>query len=144
MNAIKVPAPDLLRFCIGCFEKLGMRPEEARLTAENLVFANLRGVDSHGVIRLKIYCDRVRAGGFKLKVQRRIVSDGPSAALMDGQHGLGQVAATAAMRLAIEKAAETGMALVTVKNSNHFGAAGFYAMSALEHGMIGFAATNAG
>jgi LDH2 family malate/lactate/ureidoglycolate dehydrogenase len=144
MNEIKVPATKLSDFCIACFEELGLSPEEARLTAENLMFANLRGVDSHGVIRLKIYADRIRAGGFKRGVGPQIVSEQDSAAVIDARHGLGQVAATAAMRLAITKAERSGVGVVTVKNSNHFGASAFYAMQALEHGMIGFAATNAG
>jgi LDH2 family malate/lactate/ureidoglycolate dehydrogenase len=144
MNEIKVPATKLLNFCIACFEKLGLSPDEARLTAENLIFANLRGVDSHGVIRLKIYADRIRAGGFKLNVRPQILSEQDSSALIDAQHGIGQVAATEAMRLAISKAGKTGVAVVTVRNSNHFGASAFYAMQALDHGMIGFAATNAG
>src|SRR5213594_1834304 len=122
MNEIKVPATKLLALCIACFEKLGLSPEEARLTAENLIFANLRGVDSHGVIRLKIYADRIRAGGFKLNVRPQILSEQDSCALIDAQHGMGQVAATEAMRLAISKAGKTGLAVVTVRNSNHFGA----------------------
>jgi LDH2 family malate/lactate/ureidoglycolate dehydrogenase len=144
MNQINVPANDLAAFCAGCFEKLGLSPEDARLTAENLIFANLRGVDSHGVIRLKIYADRLRVGGFKTNVRPQVVCEQDSSALIDAQHGVGQVATTAAMKLAIDKAAKTGMAVVSVKNSNHFGASAFYAMQAVEHGMIGFAATNAG
>lgn len=140
----KVPGEQLLEFCVACFEKVGLSPIDARLTADNLIFANLRGVDSHGVIRLKIYIERLRAGGFKSNVQAQIVSEQESAALLDAQQSVGQVAAMAAMRLAIAKAAKTGLAVVSVRNSNHFGASAFYAMHALQHGMIGFAATNAG
>ena len=144
MNETTVPAGKLLAFCRACFEKLGLSKQHARLTAENLIFANLRGVDSHGVIRLKIYAERLRAGGFKPKVRSKIISEQESSALIDACHGMGQVAAAAAMKLAIAKAKKTGMAVVSVRNSNHFGASAFYAMRALEHGMIGFAATNAG
>jgi LDH2 family malate/lactate/ureidoglycolate dehydrogenase len=143
-NEINVPARELSAFCVACFETAGLSPEDARLTAENLIFANLRGVDSHGVIRLKAYVERLRAGGFKRGVQPQVVCEEESSALIDGQHGMGQVAATTAMKLAIGKAAKTGVAVVSVRNSNHFGASAFYAMQALEHGMIGFAATNAG
>ncbi len=143
-NEIDVPAADLSAFCVACFEAAGLSPEEARLTAENLIFANLRGVDSHGVIRLKVYVERLRAGGFKRGARPQVVGETASSALIDGQHGLGQVAATTAMKLAIEKARKTGVAVVSVRNSNHFGASAFYAMQALEHAMIGFAATNAG
>ena len=144
MNETKVPAAKLSAFCSACFAKLGLSSQNARLTAENLIFANLRGVDSHGVIRLKIYADRLRAGGFSPKVRTKVVAEHESSALLDARHGVGQVAANAAMKLAILKAKKTGIAVVSVKNSNHFGASAFYAMRALEHGMIGFAATNAG
>jgi LDH2 family malate/lactate/ureidoglycolate dehydrogenase len=144
MNEIKVPAAKLSAFCRACFEKLGLAPRGARITAENLIFANLRGVDSHGVIRMKIYADRLRAGGFKPKARPQVVAEQESSALIDARHGVGQIAATAAMRLAITKAKKTGVAVVSVKNSNHFGASAYYALQAVEHGMIGFAATNAG
>lgn len=140
----KVSAGALLRFSAACFEKLGVTPRDAQITAENLLFANLRGVDSHGVIRLKIYTERLRAGGFKANVRPRIVSEEASCALLDAGNGLGQVAGVEAMKLAIAKAGQTGAALVGLKNSNHFGAAAFYAIQAVESGMIGFAATNAG
>jgi LDH2 family malate/lactate/ureidoglycolate dehydrogenase len=143
-NEINVPARELSAFCVACFEVAGLSPEDARLTTENLIFANLRGVDSHGVIRLKAYVERLQAGGFKRGVWPQVVCEEGSSALIDGRHGMGQVAATTAMKLAIEKAAKTGVAVVSVRNSNHFGASAFYAMQALAQGMIGFAATNAG
>jgi len=144
MNEILVPAPKLLAFCTACFQKLGLSAANARLAAENLIFANLRGVDSHGVIRMKIYADRLRLGGFKAKARPKVVRENQSSALIDAQHGVGQVAASAAMKLAIRKARKSGAAVVAVKNSNHFGASAFYTMQAIEHGMIGFAATNSG
>jgi LDH2 family malate/lactate/ureidoglycolate dehydrogenase len=139
-----VSAGALLKFSSACFEKAGLSPNDARLTAENLVFANLRGVDSHGVIRLKIYVDRLRAGGFKSQARSKVVSEQAACALIDAGHGVGQVAAMEAMHLAIAKARTSGLGLVGIKNSNHFGAAAFYAIKALDHGMIGVAATNAG
>ncbi len=140
----KVDAPALLQFCINCFTQRGLPPDDARLVAENLIFANLRGVDSHGVIRLKVYCDRLRAGGFKLDARPEVVAEDEATAIVDAQGGIGQAAAKTAMNLAISKAENTGLALVTVRNSNHFGACGFYAMDAIKAGMIGFAATNTG
>jgi LDH2 family malate/lactate/ureidoglycolate dehydrogenase len=144
MNPINVSADDLLSFTQACLAAVGVPPEDARVTAENLAFANLRGVDSHGVIRLKIYVDRVRAGGFRAGARPQVVQESASTALLDAGHGLGQPAAQAAMQLAVRKASETGLAVVSVRNSNHFGACAFYAMQALPKGMIGFAATNAG
>ncbi len=144
MSETPIPVSQLSEFCIACFEKVGLAAADARLTADNLIFANLRGVDSHGVIRLKIYLERLRAGGFNCNARPQIVSEHDSAALLDGQNGVGQVAAMAAMKIAMAKATKTGVAIVSVKNSNHFGASAFYAMQALADGMIGFAATNAG
>src|SRR6185369_17360685 len=118
MNEIKVSAPELLRFCTACFEKAGLSASDARLTANNLLFANLRGVDSHGVIRLKVYIERLQRGGFKADAQPEIISEQPSSVLMDARHGVGQVAAMAAMKVAIEKARKTGLAIATVRNSN--------------------------
>ena len=146
MTAIStlVPHQTLASFCAACFKKLGLPPADARITADNLVFANLRGVDSHGVIRLKAYGDRLRAGGFRAGVRARTLSETLSCAALDAGGGVGQVAGVAAMDLAIAKAKTTGVGLVTVKNTNHFGAAAFFAVRALKHGMIGCAATNAG
>lgn len=139
-----VPADTLLHFCSECLQKTGLSSHDAQITAENLLFANLRGVDSHGVIRLKIYTDRIRAGGFNSKAQPAVVSEDSAVALLDGQHGLGQVAGSKAMSLAIDKAKNAGTAFCSVRNTNHFGAAAFYAMKAVDHGLIGLAATNAG
>src|SRR5262245_21573268 len=112
MNEPKVPAAELAAFCRACFGKLGLSAPNARLAADNLIFANLRGVDSHGVIRMKIYAERLRAGGFKPKARPTVVAEQESSALLDARHGVGQVAAAVAMKLAIRKAKRTGMALV--------------------------------
>jgi LDH2 family malate/lactate/ureidoglycolate dehydrogenase len=144
MKNSAVPAAKLAAFCAACFQKLGLSAPNARLTAENLVFANLRGVDSHGVIRMKIYADRLRVGGFKAKARPSLIAEQPSTALIDARQSVGQVAAMTAMKVAIAKAKKTGAAIVSVQNSSHFGASAFYAVRAIEHGMIGFAATNAG
>ena len=93
---------------------------------------------------MKIYADRIQAGGFKANAKPQIISEQEGSALLDGGHGMGQVAAMSAMNLAINKARKTGVALVSVKNSNHFGASAFYALQACAHKMIGLAATNAG
>ncbi|HXJ59719.1 MAG TPA: Ldh family oxidoreductase [Verrucomicrobiae bacterium] len=144
MNDIRVSADALLRFCRACFEKAGLAGSVAQVTADNLVFANLRGVDSHGVIRLKVYVDRLHAGGFNAAAQARVIAEDAATALLDGGGGMGQAAAVAAMDLAIAKAAQSGAGWVSCRNSNHFGAAAFYALRAIDRGMIGFAATNSG
>ncbi len=137
-----VPHEVLHRFCSECFVKLGMTPEDAALTADNLIFASLRGVDSHGVMRLKIYTDRMRAGGTDPRARPRLVSESATHVLLDGGHGAGQVGTTEVMRRVIAKARDSGLAMGGVRNSNHFGAAAYFAMMAVEHGMIGVALTN--
>src|SRR5262252_5738538 len=87
MNHIRVSHRKLFAFCRRCFEKLGLSATDARIVGENLIFANLRGVDSHGLIRMKIYADRLRAGGFKAKTRPKVISDQSSAALIDAGQG---------------------------------------------------------
>ncbi len=134
----------LREFCQQCFERLGVARADAKLTSEALVAANLRGVDSHGVVRLKTYVDRLRAGSIRPHGQPTFINESTAFALLDGGSGLGQVISSKAMRLAIEKARASTVAVVGVRNSSHFGAAAFYGLMAVEEGMIGLAATNAG
>jgi len=140
-----VASEKLLEFSKRCFEKLGLPEEDAELTAQALIWTSLRGVDSHGVIRLKAYADRLRAGGVNPLSPSRVVKEGPTFALVDGGNGVGQVVSMRAMKLAVEKAEEAGIAVVGVRNSSHFGAAAFYPLMTTEgRGMIAFASTNAG
>jgi LDH2 family malate/lactate/ureidoglycolate dehydrogenase len=133
----------LIDFCAGVFERLGLSGNDARLTAVMLVAANARGVDSHGVVRLRIYADRLRSGGIKPHGEPSVISDGPAFALLDGCGGVGQLIALRAMELAVEKARATTVAVVAVRNSNHCGALAPYGLIAAEGGMIGLATTNA-
>jgi len=144
MSDTRISVSELIRFCGDCFSKLGLCAEDAKLTAEAIVAANLRGVDSHGIIRMKVYADRLRAGGIKPGGEFRIMRQGEAFALVDGGGGVGQIVSAKAMRLAVEKGLSEGISIVGVRNSNHFGAAAFYALMAVERGMIGFAASNAG
>ena len=122
---------------------MGCPPEDARLATEVLLEADLRGVDSHGVARLSGYVRLWEAGRINAKPNMRIVHETPSTATVDGDSGLGLVIAPRAMAIAKEKADRVGTGWVTVKNSNHFGIAGYHAMMALERDMIGLAMTNA-
>jgi LDH2 family malate/lactate/ureidoglycolate dehydrogenase len=133
----------LTAFCAGVFERLGLSAADARLTAGMLVAANARGVDSHGVVRLRIYADRLRSGGIKPHGEPQTISEGPAYALLDGCDGVGQLIALRAMRLAVEKAGTSTVAVVGVRNSNHCGALAPYGLIAVEQGMIGFGTTNA-
>lgn len=122
---------------------MGCPPQDAKLATEVLLEADLRGVDSHGVARLSGYVRLWEAGRINPKPNMRIVHETPSTATVDGDSGLGLVIAPRAMDIAIAKAANVGTGWVSVKNSNHFGIAGYHAMEALSSDMIGIAMTNA-
>ena len=125
------------------FLAIGCPPKDAKLAAEVLLEADLRGVDSHGVARLSGYVRLWEAGRINPTPNMRIVHETPSTATVDGDGGLGLVIAPKAMDIAIEKAEKVGTGWVSVRNSNHFGIAGYHAMEALSSDMIGMAMTNA-
>jgi len=132
------------KFMVDVFEELGVVGEDARVCADVLITADKRGIDSHGINRLKpIYYDRIKAG-IQFPVTRfEIVKEGPTTAVVDGHNGMGQVISKKAMDMAIGKAEKFGMGMVAVRNSTHYGIAGYYAMMAVEAGMIGITGTNA-
>lgn len=134
---------ELLDFVRNVFLQMGCSQEHATLAATVLVSADLRGVDSHGVARLSGYVRLWEAQRINAKPSLKIVYQTPSTAVVDGDAGLGLVVAPFAMQVAIEKAEKAGTGWVSVKNSNHFGIAGYHAMMALQHNMIGMAMTNA-
>jgi LDH2 family malate/lactate/ureidoglycolate dehydrogenase len=123
---------------------LGLSDEHARIMADTLVEADLRSVHTHGVNALTGYARRVQGGGANPRPNVRVVKQTMGIAVVDGDAGLGQVVAHFAMEKAIERARESGIGAVAVRNSSHFGAAAFYAAMALKHDMIGFATTSAG
>ncbi len=138
-----VRASALRDWVASVFVRLGVSEEDAGITAEVLVSADLRGVESHGVARLgPRYTSKIQQGLILPRVEPRVVRETPATALVDGGNGLGQPVGRWAMELAIRKARETGQGSVAVHNSNHFGIAGYYAMMALEHDMIGVCYTN--
>ncbi len=138
-----VRADALKSFCIQVFEKLGVPPQDARATADNLVQANLRGIDSHGVARLARYVNGLRQGVMLAQPRESITVETPTTVTIDAGAGLGQPVSHRAMMMAIEKAQAYGCGFATVRNSNHYGIAGYYAMMALAYDMIGFSMTNA-
>jgi len=138
-----VSAPKLRAFVIEVLEKVGISSEDARITAEVLVTTDMRGTRTHGVRLLKWYVNQIQRGGVNRNARMEIVRSGPTWALADGQAGLGEVTAYKSMKLAIAKAQENVVGVVGARNSNHFGAAGYYANMCLEEDMIGFATTNA-
>lgn len=125
------------------FIRIGCSPNDAGLATKVLLAADLRGVDSHGLARLAGYVRLYEAGRLNPKPVMRVVHETPSTATLDGDKGLGLVVAPMAMNIAIEKARNAGSGWVAIRNSNHFGIAGYHAMLALEHDMIGMTMTNA-
>ena len=122
---------------------MGCSAKDATTATKVLIAADLRGIDSHGVARLSGYVRLWEAGRINATPNLSIVHETPSTAVVDGDAGLGLVVAPYAMQIAIDKAKQVGTGWVSVKNSNHFGIAGYHAMMALEHDMIGMAMTNA-
>lgn len=133
---------DLRQLVTGIFAALGAPQSDAEIVSSVLVAADLRGIESHGVGRVRLYVKDIRNGVISPTTQVGVVRDSPSVAVLDGGNGLGQVAGSRAMRMCIEKALDSGCASVAVRGSNHFGIAGYYAMMALEHDLIGLALTN--
>lgn len=141
--AVVVRPEALHRFVRSVFTKLGLAEDDARTVADVLVAADLRGIDSHGVSRIFYYVMKLQAGTINKTPNVRIVHETPACALVDGDNGMGPVVGKRAMSIAIDKAKRAGIGFVGVRRSNHYGIAGYYAMMALEHDMIGLSGTNA-
>lgn len=134
---------NLRRFTENIFVSIGCPKKDAKLAADVLISADLRGVDSHGTARLVGYVRLYDNGRLNPNPEIKIVHETPSTAVIDGDKGLGLVVAPYAMKLAIKKAKRYGSGWISVQNSNHFGIAGYHSMLALPHDMIGWAMTNA-
>ncbi len=134
----------LTDFMIEVFKKVGVPEEDAKICADVLIASDKRGIDSHGIGRFKpIYIDRINEGIINPKTTFEIVRESPTTAVIDGHNGMGQVIAYRSMKIAIDKAKKYGMGMVAVRNSNHYGIAGYYALMASKSGMIGITGTNA-
>ncbi len=133
---------ELVRFCTEACEKFGYSHEDAAMTAEVLAETDMMGTHSHGTKNLMGYMKKTEAGGIKANANVAVVRQGPAWALVDGDDAIGMVPSYRAMELAIEKAAVAGIAMVNVRNSTHYGAAGFYAVMAARKGMIGISMSN--
>ena len=133
----------LSNFTAEVFEKMGCSKEDAAKTAKVFLAAELRGLPSHGMIRIKDYFQLWKADRINIKPNIRIVHETPSTAVVDGDGAIGMIAATRSMEIAMEKAEKAGTGWVSTRGSNHYGIAGYYAMMALEQDMIGMSMTNA-
>jgi LDH2 family malate/lactate/ureidoglycolate dehydrogenase len=143
MSDTLVSYNELYRFTHAVFLAIGCPEEDALLAAKVLLSADVRGIDSHGVARLTGYVRLYEACRINPTPDVRTIHETPSTATVDGDRGLGLVVAPKAMQIVIEKAKIAGTGWVSVKNSNHYGIAGYHAMMALEHDMIGISMTNA-
>jgi ureidoglycolate dehydrogenase (NAD+) len=139
---VPVPSERLVSFTAACLEKLGLAAADARLVADTLVAANLRGVDSHGVVRLPHYATRLRNGSVNARPRITVRRTAPSAAVVEGDAGMGQVVATRAMKEAIQLAKESGVGAVVARNSSHCGACAYFVEMAVKQNMIGIALTH--
>jgi LDH2 family malate/lactate/ureidoglycolate dehydrogenase len=139
-----VPFAILERFLVDIMVKAGIPEADAIIVGDVLIQADKLGFDSHGVNRLKsIYLDRINEGTLNPVTNYKIIKEGPTTAVIDGQNGMGQVISYNAMKLAIEKAKKYGMGMVAVRNSSHYGFAGYYPLMAVSENMIGITGTNA-
>jgi LDH2 family malate/lactate/ureidoglycolate dehydrogenase len=140
---IRVPVKDLVDFMITALQKMGILPDDARIIADVLITSDLWGVRSHGVAHLKMYHERIKAG-LQLPITKwKVVKETPTTSVIDGGNGMGMVVGTHAMRLAIEKAKKFGLGAVAVRNSSHYGVAGYYPLMAVKDGLVGLSVTNA-
>ncbi len=142
-KTVYIPVKKLYQFMLTVFQRSGVSEEDAVMCADVLIKSDLRGIESHGVGRLRMYYDRLKSGLSEKNTKLTIVRESPTTAVIDGNHGIGMVVATKAMQLAINKAKELGMGSVAVRNSTHFGIDGFYPLMAVQQNMIGMSFTNA-
>ncbi|MFO8017082.1 MAG: Ldh family oxidoreductase [Promethearchaeia archaeon] len=142
-EVIYMDAKRLKHFMKDVFIGLGVPEEDAEIIGEVLITSDLRGIDTHGIQRCKMYYDRIKKGIYEVKTNIDVLKDEKATALWDGNCGMGHVIAHKAMSTAIEKAKEYGLGAVAVRNSTHFGIAGYYSLMAIEEGMIGITTTNA-
>lgn len=139
----RVDADQLLALVTTVFRRCGMDARDSGLLADSLVYADLGGVHSHGVLRVPEYVKKLTIGGVNPRGRPTIVRDGGACLVVDGGNSMGQIGAHFAMERVIERASATGIAAAAIRGSNHCGAMAYFATQALEHDMIGVATTNA-
>lgn len=133
---------ELKLFCETAFCRFGFSEKDSSIISDILLLADLYGIDSHGTNRIVMYHDQIRAGYIDIDAKPQIVSETPVSAVIDGMAGMGQLVSVFAMEKAIALAKSSGIGLVTVRNSNHYGIAGYYSLMACNRGFIGISMTN--
>ena len=143
-DRVYVPWETIGRFMTNALEKVGVPHEDALICAEILMESDRRGIESHGCNRFKpSYIDRIRDGIMNPITRFEIIRETPTTAVVDGNDGMGMVIGYKSMAMAIEKAKKNGMGMVAVRNSTHYGIAGYYVTMATKEGLIGITGTNA-
>jgi len=142
-ETVFLPVEIVRRFMVDVLCGLGVPADDAGVCADVLIASDLRGIESHGIGRLKMYYDRIKAGIQHPTTDWQIIADRGATAVVDGRHGMGQVIGVRSMELAIDKARQYGLGAVAVRNSTHYGIAGYYVLMAVAQGMAGLTTTNA-
>ena len=142
MAHLKFKFETLNAFCNEAFEKFGFTSDESKTITDVLLLSDVYGIESHGMQRLSRYHKGIEKGMIKVDAKPEIVFETPVSAVIDGHAGMGQLISKFAMEKCIEKAKTVGMAIVTVRNSNHYGIAGYYAKMACDEGLMGMSFTN--
>jgi len=142
-QSVRVPVDKLVGFMIDALLAMGIPVDDARIIADVLITSDLWGIRSHGVAHLKMYRERIQAGLQLPATAWTVVKETPTTAAVDGGNGMGMVVGHHAMQMAIDKARQYGLGAVAVRNSSHYGIAGYYALMAVKQGMAGISFTNA-
>lgn len=140
----RISEKELRAFMERAYEKEGFEQEEARRIADVLMQADLFGIESHGAQRMMYYHQNIKSGSVDVRARAEIVRETPVSALLDGHFAMGHLTAAKAMNIAIEKAQKTGIGMVVVRNSSHYGIAGYYPLMAEREGLAAFSMTNTG
>ena len=141
-NFVYIQEEKLNAFCQDAFEGFGFSPEEASIIKDVLMMSDMYGIQSHGMQRVVRYHKGIENGLIDINAKPEVVFETPVSAVVEGHDAMGQLVGHFAMELAIKKAKETGVGIVSARNSNHYGIAGYYANLALKEGLIGFSCTN--
>ena len=142
MAYVRIQYEKMKTFSNAVFQKMGFTPDEAAIITDVLLTSDMYGIESHGVQRMVLYYKTIKNGRIHMDAKWEIVHETPLSAVIDNHFGVGQLVAHFAMNKAIEKAKKSGIGIVTVRNSNHYGIAGYYAKMACKEGLIGFSVTN--
>ncbi|WP_409227564.1 Ldh family oxidoreductase [Gudongella sp. SC589] len=144
MSYYRIGYEEIRGLCRESFLRTGFTREESEIITDVILLSDLYGIESHGVQRMAMYHRGIKSGMMKVENQPEVVFETPVSATIDAKSAMGQLAAHKGMELAIEKAQKSGMGMVVVRNSNHFGIAGYYAKMASDKGLLGLAFTNSG